>query len=140
MGADDYLVKPFAFEELLARIGALVRRAHGAKAPRLRVGELEIDTAARRVSRGGDPLDLTPREYRLLELLAMRRGRLVTRTQIEQHIYDERVEPNSNVVDAAIYALRRKIDRPGRDSLIRTRRGQGYIIEEAAPSGRSGET
>jgi DNA-binding response OmpR family regulator len=132
-GADDYLVKPFAFAELVARIQALVRRRYGAKDPRLAIGGLEIDTAQRSVKRQGRPLKLRPREYALLELLALRRGELVTRSEIEQHIYDERVQPMSNVVDAAICALRRKIDGGHSPSLIETRRGMGYIFAPGGP-------
>lgn len=127
-GADDYLVKPFAFEELLARVQALVRRRYAAKTPRLAVGDLVLDTAAREVWRGGARVELAPREYALLELLALRRGEVVSRAEIEHHIYDERAEPTSNVVDAAVCALRRRIDQPGRPSLIRTRRGMGYML------------
>ena len=130
MGADDYLVKPFNFLELVARIQALARRAHGVKTPRITLGDLVIDTSACAVTRAGEPVELTPREYALLEFLAFRRGQVVSRTQIEQHIYDERVEPASNVVDSAICMLRRKVDRPGAASLIQTRRGLGYILEE----------
>ncbi len=129
-GADDYLVKPFDFKELVARIQALTRRAHGVKSPCITVVELTIDASARVVTRAGESLELTPREYALLEYLAFRRGEVVSRTQIEQHIYDDRVEPNSNVVDSAICTLRRKIDQPGETSLIQTRRGQGYILED----------
>jgi len=139
MGADDYLVKPFAFEELMARVQTLARRAHGVKRPRITVGDLVINLASRTVTRGGSPLLLRPREYALLEFLALRRGEVVSRTEIEQHIYDDRAEPMSNVVDAAIYALRRKIDRPGAPSLIRTRRGMGYIIQEHVACDRSGD-
>ena len=124
-GADDYLVKPFALDELLARVAALCRRAYGAKASALRIGPLDLDFAARRVQRGGADVELTAREWRLLEYLARRRGQVVPRMEIEAHIYDEFVEPMSNVVDAAVYALRRKI---GPD-LIRTRRGLGYVLE-----------
>jgi DNA-binding response OmpR family regulator len=127
-GADDYLIKPFAFDELLARVEALTRRRHGAKNPIIHVMDLEIDTAARSVSRGGKPIDLFPREYALLEYLAARRGQVVSRTDIEAHIYDDRVEPLSNVVDSAVCALRRKIDRPGTPSLIVTRRRMGYVL------------
>jgi DNA-binding response OmpR family regulator len=129
MGADDYLIKPFSFRELVARIQALARRAHVVKTPRISVGELVIDTAARSVTRAGEPVELTPREYSLLEFLAFHKGQVVSRTQIEQHIYDERIEPSSNVVDSAICALRRKLDRPGEASLIQTRRGFGYVLE-----------
>lgn len=130
IGADDYLVKPFAFEELLARIQALVRRGHGEKNPRLRLGRLEIDTSARTATVSGAPVNLTPREYALLEYLARRRGAVVSRAQIERHIYDDTAELTSNAVDSAICALRRKIDPPGMPSLIRTRRGMGYTLQE----------
>jgi DNA-binding response OmpR family regulator len=138
MGADDYLVKPFAFRELVSRVQALVRRRHGVKKPAIAVGGIEIDTAARCVRRGGARLDLTAREYALIECLALRLGQVVSRTEIERAIYDERVEPMSNVVDAAVYALRRKVDAPGTPSLIRTRRGMGYVLGESASSETDG--
>jgi DNA-binding response OmpR family regulator len=127
-GADDYLVKPFALEELLARVAALCRRAYHVKAGALRLGPLEVDLAARRLRRDGAEVELTAREWRLLEYLALRRGEVVPRAEIEAHIYDERVEPMSNVVDAAVYGLRRKI---GAD-LIHTRRGLGYVLAAEA--------
>ena len=130
-GADDYLIKPFAFDELLARVQALARRSHGVKSPLIIVGDLQIDTSARTVRRGDKVLDLSAREYSLLEYLAARRGQVVSRTEIEQHIYDERVELMSNVVDAAVYALRKKIDLPTAPSLIQTRRGMGYVLQSA---------
>ena len=129
-GADDYLVKPFAFDELLARVQALARRAHGVKRPVLKIGALQVDTVRRAVSRGGVPCDLRPREFALLEYLAMRRGEVVTRSEIEAHIYDDLVEPMSNVVESAIYALRKKIDSGDGPSLIQTRRGMGYVLSE----------
>ena len=128
-GADDYLVKPFAFEELLARLQALVRRRYGIKQDVISIGDIQIDTEKRTVSRSGKTIELPPREYSLLQFLALRRGSLVTRTQIEEHIYDERAEPMSNVVDAAICNLRKLIDKPGPASFIKTHRGMGYIIE-----------
>lgn len=127
-GADDYLVKPFAFDELVARIQALARRQRGLKDPLVRVGGLELDTAARIVRRDGETINLLPREYALLEHLASRAGQVVSRSDIEAHIYDDRVEPMSNVVDSAICALRRKIDRRGEPSLIVTRRRMGYVL------------
>ena len=113
MGADDYLTKPFAFDELLARVQALVRRGHGSKNPCLRIGHLAIDTSARTVTVADKPVSLSPREYALLEYLTRRRGAVVSRTDIERHIYDNGTGPTSNAVDSAICALRRKIDLPG---------------------------
>ncbi len=125
-GADDYLVKPFALEELLARIASLCRRTYQEKRGTLHVAGLPVELAARRLSRGDAEIALTPREWRLLEYLALRRGQVVPRADIETHIYDDQVEPMSNVVDAAVYGLRRKI---GAD-VIRTRRGLGYVLDE----------
>ncbi len=130
-GADDYLIKPFAFEELLARVQALVRRKYHEKSGRIAVGHLAIDTIARVVTRDGQPVDLSPRQYALLELLALRRGEVVTRAEIEHRIYDERVEPMSNVVDSTVCLLRKKIDGPDQPSLIQTRRGMGYVLRQA---------
>ena len=127
-GADDYLIKPFAFDELVARVQALARRSHGVKRPVLRVENIEIDTTQRIARKGREVLTLPPREYALLEYLAMKRGQLVTRAEIEAHIYDDQAEPNSNVVESAIYSLRRRIDPPGGPSLIQTRRGLGYLL------------
>jgi len=127
-GADDYLVKPFAFEELLARVQALARRRHGNRNPVITIGDLRIETVGRRVTRAGHPIDLTAREYALLEFLALRAGQVVSRTQIESGLYDEGRDPMSNVIDAAVYSLRRKIDLPGSSSRIQTRRGMGYVL------------
>ncbi len=131
-GADDYLVKPFALEELLARVQALGRRAYGTKQSKLSIGELEIDTAARTVLRKETPVELTAREYLLLEYLARRRGQVVSRSEIEAHIYDEQVDPMSNVVDSAICSLRKKLGTAGESTLIHTRRGLGYVLENSA--------
>ena len=128
-GADDYLVKPFALEELLARVQTLCRRAYSGKQTELSVGDLCVDTVARKVSRAGVAVELTAREYQLLEYLMRRRGHVVTRTEIEGHIYDGLVDPMSNVVDSAICALRKKLGPPGQKTLIHTRRGQGYVLE-----------
>ena len=128
-GADDYLIKPFAFEELLARVQALCRRGYQRKNPKIDIGDLEIDTAARVVLRQGKAIELTPREFRLLEYLAARRGQVVSRSDIETHIYSDAADLMSNTVDSAICILRKKIDPSGAGSLIHTRRGMGYVIE-----------
>ncbi len=134
-GADDYLIKPFAFDELLARIEALLRRRQGNKNPLMQLGDLTLDTSARVARQNGIAMNLLPREYALLEYLAARAGEVVSRTEIESHIYDERVEPMSNVVDSAICALRRKIDVPGAPSHILTRRKMGYVLVADRPAG-----
>ncbi len=130
LGADDYLVKPFAFEELLARVRALVRRRYDVKDPVIRVADLEVDTAARQARRGGELLKLTAREYSLLEYLALRAGQTVSRTEIWEHLYPFDSEAHSNVVDVYIGYLRRKLEKGGRPRLIQTRRGLGYVLEE----------
>ncbi|HSF03179.1 MAG TPA: response regulator transcription factor [Solirubrobacterales bacterium] len=128
-GADDYLVKPFAFDELCARIQALGRRRHQAKNPILRLGSLEIDTARRRVSRRGDPLHLTPSEYALLELLAYQRGRVFSQEQLLQHLHRSDADVSSNVVEVLVSGLRKKIHLKGEPPILRTRRGFGYLVE-----------
>ena len=131
-GADDYLVKPFAFDELVARLRALLRRKYHRKNPRIAIGSLEVDLDARQATCGGEPLALTPREYALLEFLTLRHGQVVTRIEIEDAIYDEHTLPNSNAVDSAICRLRAKIDAHEGTPAIATRRGQGYILEESS--------
>ena len=129
-GADDYLVKPFALEELLARIDALARRSYHKADSKLTISDLEVNTAAKSATRGGQQIELTAREYAILEYLMLRQGAVVSRTEIEEHIYDELVSPMSNVVDSAVCNLRRKIAvSVDSDALIHTRRGQGYVLE-----------
>ena len=128
-GADDYLVKPFALEELAARLEALTRRRHGMADSRSRIGPLEIDFATKSVSRDGSPLSLTAREFALLEVLARRPGQVFSREQLEARLYNEETSPLSNAVDAAVYALRKKLDPPGSVPLLHTRRGLGYVLE-----------
>jgi DNA-binding response OmpR family regulator len=129
-GADDYLVKPFELGELLARVRALVRRKYDAKSPVIQIGDLKIVTTARQVSRGGERVDLSAREYALLEFMAHRVGQVVTRTEIWDHVYDDASTAESNVVDVFIGHLRKKIERDGQPRLIHTRRGIGYQLGE----------
>ncbi len=128
-GADDYLAKPFDFGELLARLRTVIRR--GARPPladHLHVAGLDLDTQARHVSRGGREIPLTVREYALLEHLARHAGAVVGRGDIAEHVWDARYDPLSNVIDVYIQRLRRKLDRAGEASIIRTRRGEGYQL------------
>ncbi len=131
LGADDYLTKSFAIEELLARVEVLGRRKYAKRSPRLLVADLELDQAAKTVRRGGRDIHLTPQLFALLEYLLLRKGQVVSRTEIEEHIYDELVSPMSNVVDAAVCALRRAIAVAEPSApIIQTRRGLGYVILE----------
>src|SRR5216117_1300621 len=128
-GADDYLVKPFDFGELLARLRALIRRGRQPLLPeRLTVGPLVVDTRSRRVRVHNKDVSLTAKEYALLEYLVRRAGDVVGRGDIAEHVWDEHYDPLSNVVDVYVQRLRRKLDAPGSPSLIRTRRGEGYEL------------
>jgi DNA-binding response OmpR family regulator len=132
LGADDYLTKPFAFEELLARLRAVIRRGYQAPRSLVRIGDLEIDGAARAVRRGGRPIALSAREYALLEYLALRRGQVVTRAEIWEHVYDFAADLTSNVVDVYVGYLRKKIDHGQEVKLIHTHRGLGYSLDVPA--------
>jgi DNA-binding response OmpR family regulator len=128
LGADDYVVKPFAFDELVARIRSVIRRKQGRCDSVVTVADLTIDTAARIVKRGSRFISLSAREYALLEYLAVRRGEIVTRSEILEHLYDFASAPSSNVVDVYVGYLRRKIDQDPEEKLIHTRRGLGYSL------------
>ncbi len=129
-GSDDYLTKPFAFSELMARVQALLRRASGATEPSsLVAGDLELDLLTHEVSRAGMAIDLQPREFALLEYLMRNAGRVVSRTMIMQHVWDYNFDPQSNVVEARISRLRDKVDKGFEKKLIRTLRGVGYMLE-----------
>jgi len=129
-GADDYLTKPFSFEELLARIRALLRRSQDYKTKVLKVADLELDPVSRRVSRAGKPVALTGREYALLEFLMRNKGRILTESRIIEHVWDMNYEGTSNIVSVYIKYLRGKIDNASPLKLIRTVRGHGYVIDE----------
>jgi two-component system copper resistance phosphate regulon response regulator CusR len=129
LGADDYLVKPFAFVELLARVRTLARRGPPRESELIKVGDLEMDVNRRRVKRGGTRIDLTPREFSLLQLLARRHGEVLSRTQIASYVWDMNFDSDTNVVEVAIRRLRTKIDDDFPVKLIHTVRGVGYVLE-----------
>lgn len=133
-GADDYLVKPFAFSELLARVGALLRRGgngHGAaNATQLRLADLEIDLASRKAHRAGARLDLTAKEFTLLTLLLRRRGQVLSRTTLAEQVWDMNFDSDTNVVEVAVRRLRAKLDDPFDNKLLHTVRGMGYVLED----------
>lgn len=127
-GADDYLGKPYNFGEILARIRALLRRGPALRQSVLQVDDLKIDTRTRTVERAGVPVELTAKEYALLEFLALRAGEVVKREEISEHVWDESYDPFSNLIDVYVQRLRRKLDRPGLEKLLETRRGEGYRL------------
>jgi heavy metal response regulator len=129
-GADDYLTKPFAFEELLARIQALLRRTQDYKTKTLKVGELELDPVSRKITREGKPITLTGKEYALLEYLIRNKGRVITQSMIIDHVWDMHYDGLSNVVNVYINHLREKIDKGFSQKYIHTIRGVGYKIDE----------
>jgi two-component system OmpR family response regulator len=130
-GADDYLAKPFAFDELLARLRALLRRAPAQRPARLEVGDLVVDPATHEVRRGGTAVALTAREFAVLEYLVRHPGQAVTRTHLLEHVWDENYEGSANVVDVYIGYLRKKLEQPFGRTLIRTLRGVGWTLEAA---------
>jgi DNA-binding response OmpR family regulator len=134
-GADDYLIKPFAFAELLARIRALVRRGRVTETPRLGVGDLEMDLVTRKVTRGGEPVELTVREFELLEYLMRYHGQVVSRETLARDVWKEtaRTTPLDNVIDVHIARLRRKVDAEQAGKLIHTVRGVGFMLREGEP-------
>jgi two-component system, OmpR family, response regulator len=128
-GADDYVTKPFAFEELLARVEALGRRPQAIRDPVLRVGDLELDTATREVRRAGEPIELTPKEYTVLEYLLRHAGRVMSRTLITEYAWDYHFDPGTNIVDVVINRLRKKVDSAHAQKLVHTVRGVGYVVK-----------
>lgn len=128
-GGDDYLVKPFAFAELLARVQALVRRASGTAEPtKLKVGDLELDLLAHEVRRAGRKIDLRPKELALLEYLMRNARKVVSKTMILAHVYDYSFDPGTNVVDVLVHRLREKVDRDFEPKMLHTVRGMGYVL------------
>ncbi|MDQ6956102.1 MAG: response regulator transcription factor [Mariprofundaceae bacterium] len=132
-GADDYLVKPFAFEELLARVRALLRRRSDSKTPTLQLADLELDPITRLVTRAGKPIRLTTKEYSLLEYLLRNADKVLSRTLIGEHVWDMNFDPESNVIDVYISHLRNKIDKGYDVALLHTMRGQGYLLSADSP-------
>jgi two-component system copper resistance phosphate regulon response regulator CusR len=128
-GADDYVTKPFAFEELLARVEALGRRPQEIRSPVLKVGDLELDGETREVRRGGERIELTPKEYTVLEYLMRHAGRVMSRTLITEYAWDYHFDPGTNIVDVVINRLRKKVDSAQAQKLVHTVRGVGYVVK-----------
>jgi DNA-binding response OmpR family regulator len=128
-GADDYLTKPFEFGELLARLRALLRRPNELRSPQIVVGDLTLDTASQTAKRGSRSISLTAKEYALLEFLARNAGRVVGRSEIAEHVWDETFDPFSNLIEVYVNRLRRKLGDDDKKPLLQTRRGSGYILE-----------
>jgi two-component system, OmpR family, response regulator len=128
-GADDYVTKPFAFEELLARVEALARRPQQLQSPVLRISDLELDTATHELRRDGTPIEVTPKEYAVLEYLMRHAGRVMSRTLITEYAWDYHFDPGTNIVDVVINRLRKKIDSGRSPKLIHTVRGVGYVVK-----------
>lgn len=128
-GADDYLMKPFDIGILMARIRSLTRRSSDQKSAEIQIADLTIDTARRTVARGGESIILTPKEFALLEYFVMNRGKILSRADISEHVWDMNFDPRSNVIDSLVRFLRLKIDGPDREPLIHTIRGSGYVLD-----------
>lgn len=129
-GADDYLTKPFEFRELLARLRALLRRQNEIRPPQIVIADLKIDTMSRTVQRGGKQIELTTKEYSLIEFLAINKGKVVGREEISEHVWDDTFDPFSNLIEVYIKRLRAKLDEGYDIQLIQTRRGSGYILND----------
>jgi two-component system copper resistance phosphate regulon response regulator CusR len=132
-GGDDYLVKPFEFEELLARLRALLRRGHAAGSNELKLADLVLDTKAHRASRNGRELNLTAREFEMLEYLLQNAGSVLSRQQIQDHVWDFSYDGASNMIDVYINSLRKKLDKEASQPLIHTIRGVGYVLKQDQP-------